>query len=179
VAKYGLLFACAQKNAGPAGVTIVIIRDDLVERSPNDLPSMLNYRLLAENKSLLNTPPTFGIYMVNLVTGWLLRDIGGLEKMHALNRQKAKLLYDAIDASGGFYQAHAEPASRSIMNVPFRMADAALEEPFLKGAAACGLQELKGHRSVGGCRASIYNAMPIAGVTALRDFMLDFAKKHG
>jgi phosphoserine aminotransferase len=179
VSKYGILFACAQKNAGPAGVTVVIIRDDLVARSPADLPSMLNYRLLAEGKSRMNTPPTFGIYMVKLVTDWLLRDIGGLEKMHALNRRKAQLLYDAIDASGGFYQAHAEPSSRSIMNVPFRLKDPSLEEPFLKESAARGLVELKGHRSVGGCRASIYNAMPIEGVTALRDFMLDFAKKHG
>jgi phosphoserine aminotransferase len=179
IQRYGIVYACAQKNAGPAGVTVVIIRDDLVQRSPNDLPSMLNYRIMAENKSLLNTPPTFAIYMVKLVTDWLLNQIGGLEKMVQLNRQKAKLLYDAIDASQGFYQAHADPSSRSIMNVPFRMADSALEEPFLKEAAACGLYELKGHRSVGGCRASIYNAMPLDGVQALAKFMLDFSKRHG
>jgi phosphoserine aminotransferase len=178
VERFGILFACAQKNAGPAGVTIVIIRDDLVAKSPSDLPSLLNYKIMAENKSLLNTPPTFAIYFVHLVTNWLLHDIGGLGKMEEINKKKSKLLYDAIDASAGFYQAHAEPSSRSIMNVPFRLADAAFEEPFLKGAAACGLVELKGHRSVGGCRASIYNAMPMAGVEALRDFMLDFAKKH-
>jgi phosphoserine aminotransferase len=179
IQRYGIVFACAQKNAGPAGVTIVIIRDDLVARSPGDLPSMLNYRVMVEGKSLLNTPPTFAIYMVKLVTDWLLHEIGGLEKMAELNRQKAKLLYDAIEGSQNFYQAHAELSSRSIMNVPFRLADAALEEPFLKEAAACGLHELKGHRSVGGCRASIYNAMPRAGVEALRDFMLQFAKKYG
>jgi phosphoserine aminotransferase len=179
VGKYGILFACAQKNLGPAGVTIVVIRDDLVARAPQDLPSMLNYRLLAENGSRANTPPTFCIYMVKLVTDWLLREVGGLEKMQEINRRKAQLLYDAIDASGGFYQAHAEPGSRSIMNVPFRLADPSLEEAFLKEAAGCGLVELKGHRSVGGCRASIYNAMPVEGVTALRDFMLDFAKRRG
>ena len=177
--RYGVLFACAQKNAGPAGVTIVIIRDDLMEKSPNDLPSMLNYRVMAENKSLLNTPPTFAIYMVKLVTDWLLNDIGGLEKMQQLNRKKSQLLYEAIDASGGFYQAHAQPASRSMMNVPFRLADTTLDEPFLKEAVARGLCELKGHRSVGGCRASIYNAMPMEGVVALRDFMLEFCGQHG
>jgi len=159
-------------------VTIVVIRDDLVAKSPGDLPSLLSYKIMAENKSLLNTPPTFAIYVVKLVTDWLLRDIGGLDKMEALNKKKSQLLYDAIEASGGFYQAHADASSRSIMNVPFRLANAALEEPFLKGAAACGLVELKGHRSVGGCRASIYNAMPMEGVQALREFMLDFAKKN-
>ncbi len=179
ISRYGLLFACAQKNAGPAGVTIVIIRDDLVARSAADLPSMLNYRVMAENKSLLNTPPVFAIYMVKLVTDWLLGEIGGLDKMAERNRKKSQLLYEAIDASKGFYQAHAQPASRSIMNVPFRLADAALDEPFLKEAAARGLCELKGHRSVGGCRASIYNAMPIEGVQSLRDFMLEFCHKHG
>ena len=177
VGKHALLFACAQKNAGPAGVTIVIIRDDMLAKAPKDLPSLLNYPALAENKSLLNTPPTFAIYMVKLVTDWLLRDIGGLEKMYAINRRKSGMLYDAIDGSGGFYLPHAEKASRSIMNVPFKMADASLDEAFLKGAAACGLVELKGHRSVGGFRASIYNAMPEAGVAALREYMLDFAKR--
>ena len=141
---------------------------------------MLNYRVMAENKSLLNTPPVFAIYMVKLVTDWLLRrDRRPGEDGRSSTGKKAQLLYDAIDGSGGFYQAHAEPASRSIMNVPFRLADAALEEPFLKEAAARGLCELKGHRSVGGCRASIYNAMPLEGVSALRDFMLEFAKKRG
>jgi phosphoserine aminotransferase len=177
IKKHGLIFACAQKNAGPAGVTVVIIRDDLLARSPKDLPSMLNYAALAENKSMLNTPPTFAIYMVKLVTDWLLRDIGGLDKMAAINRRKAAMLYEAIDCSGGFYLPHAEKASRSLMNVPFKLADTAKEEAFLKGAAAVGLVELKGHRSVGGFRASIYNAMPEPGVAALRDYMLDFAKR--
>jgi phosphoserine aminotransferase len=175
--RYGILFACAQKNAGPAGVTIVIIRDDLLAKAPKDLPSMLNYPVLAENKSLLNTPPTFAIYMVKLVTDWLLQEIGGLERMLEINRRKAGMLYEAIDSSGGFYLPHAECASRSIMNVPFKLADAAQDDAFLKGAAARGLVELKGHRSVGGFRASIYNAMPEAGVQTLRDYMLDFAKK--
>ncbi len=178
IEKYGLLYACAQKNAGPAGVTIVIVRDDLLERSPAELPSMLNYKLLAEKKSLLNTPPVFAIYMVKLVTDWLLREIGSLEEMARINRRKAQLLYDAIDRSGGFYQGHAEPGSRSVMNVPFRLADAALDVPFLERAAENGLTSLKGHRSVGGCRASIYNAMPVEGVQALRDFMLDFCENN-
>jgi phosphoserine aminotransferase len=178
VSRYGLIFACAQKNAGPAGVTIVIIREDLLARSPGDLPSLLNYKLLAENGSMLNTPPTFAIYMVKLVTEWLLGEYGSLEKTAAANQHKAQLLYDVIDASHGFYQPHAEKNCRSVMNVPFRLADAALDEPFLKEATSHGLYELKGHRSVGGCRASIYNAMPLAGVEALRDFMQEFCQKH-
>jgi len=178
IQRYGVLYACAQKNAGPAGVVIVIIRDDLVQRVPDDLPSMLSYRKLADAKSLLNTPPCFAVYMVKLVTDWLLKEIGGLEKMHQLNRRKAELLYEAVDQSGGFYNGHAEPASRSIMNVTFRLPDEALESLFLKEAESRGLTALKGHRSVGGCRASIYNAMPLEGVTALRDFMLEFHDKH-
>jgi phosphoserine aminotransferase len=178
VEKFGVLFACAQKNAGPAGVTVVIIRDDLVARSPADLPSLVNYKILAEGKSLLNTPPTFAIYIVKLVTDWLLNEIGGLEKMAELNRRKAKILYDVIDGSGGFYQGHAELDCRSIMNVPFRLAKPELDEPFLKQAAERGLCELKGHRSVGGCRASIYNAMPIEGVQLLAGFMQEFCRKN-
>jgi phosphoserine aminotransferase len=178
VERFAILYACAQKNAGPSGVTIVIIRDDLVQRSPKDLPSMVNYRVLAEGKSLLNTPPTFGVYMVKLITDWLLGPIGGLEKMEQVNRQKAQLLYEAVDASEGFYTGHADPLSRSLMNVTFRLPGAAVEEKFFKEAKEHGLAELKGHRSVGGCRASIYNAMPMEGVRALRDFMLDFCKKN-
>ena len=178
ISKYGLIYACAQKNAGPAGVTVVIIRDDLVARSPDDLPSLLSYKVFAEGKSLLNTPPTFAIYMVKLVTDWLIKDIGGLAKMAEINKQKAAMLYDAIAQSGGFYSAHAEPDCRSMMNVPFRLAKPELEDAFTKQAAAVDLCELKGHRSVGGCRASIYNAMPVEGVKKLRDFMLDFAKKN-
>jgi phosphoserine aminotransferase len=177
--RYGILYACAQKNAGPAGVTVVIIRDDLVQRVPDDLPSMLSYRKLADAKSMLNTPPTFAVYLVKLVTDWLLKEIGGLEKMHQLNQQKAKMLYDVVDQSGGFYNGHAEPASRSIMNVTFRLPSEELEGQFLQQAESQGLTALKGHRSVGGCRASIYNAMPVQGVEVLRDFMLEFRDKHG
>jgi len=177
IEKHGLIFACAQKNAGPAGVTVVIVRDDLLERS-SDLPSLLNYKLLAENKSLLNTPPTFAIYVMKLVTDWLLNEIGGLDKMAAINERKAKMLYDVIDGSNGFYQGHAEPDCRSKMNVPFRLANTALDEPFVKQAAERDLVELKGHRSVGGCRASIYNAMPVEGVQLLADFMEEFCKKN-
>ncbi len=178
VSKYGMIFACAQKNAGPAGVTIVIIRDDLIEKSPANLPSLVNYKVFAEGKSLLNTPPTFPIYMVKLVTDWILNDVGGLAKMASLNQSKAKLLYDEIDHSDGFYLPHAEKECRSPMNVPFRLAKTEFEEPFLKQAAERGLCELKGHRSVGGCRASIYNAMPREGVQMLADFMHDFRAKN-
>ena len=178
IERYGVLYACAQKNIGPAGVTLVIIRDDLVRRSPDDLPSMLSYPVQAKGKSLYNTPPTFAIYMVKLVTDWLLRDIGGLDKMGEINRRKATILYDAIDQSGGFYAGHALPECRSIMNVAFRLANAELDGPFLAQAEERGLTALKGHRSVGGCRASIYNAMPIEGVEALRDFMLEFRGKN-
>jgi phosphoserine aminotransferase len=178
IEKYGVVFACAQKNCGPAGVTIVIMRDDLVAKSPSNVPCLLNYKQLAENKSLLNTPPTFAIYVVNLVTKWLLNEIGGLDKMAEINKKKAKLLYDAIDVSNGFYQCHADPSCRSLMNIPFRLANPAFDEPFVKEAAERGLKELKGHRSVGGCRASIYNAMPMDGVVALRDFMVEFCNKN-
>ena len=176
--RYGILYACAQKNAGPSGVTVVIIRDELLERVPAGLPSMLNYKTLAEGKSLLNTPPTFAIYMVKLVTDWLLTEIGDLEKMDQINRQKAQLLCDAVDQCDGFYEIHAQPGSRSTMNIAFRLADSSLEGPFLDQAAGRGLCELKGHRSVGGCRASIYNAMPADGVRTLHDFMLEFCDKN-
>ncbi len=178
IPKYGILFACAQKNAGPAGVTVVIIRDELVEKSPKALPSMVNYKVLADGKSLLNTPPCFAVYVLKLVTDWLLGTVGGLAKMHEINRRKAAMLYEVIDRCGGFYDGHAEPWSRSIMNVTFRLPDATLEEQFLKGAKERGLVELKGHRSVGGCRASIYNAMPEEGVKTLRDFMVEFCEQH-
>ena len=178
VDRYGVLFACAQKNAGPAGVTIVIIRDDLIDKAADGLPSMLRYKTVADGKSLHNTPPTFAIYMVKLVTDWLLRDIGSLAKMEEINRGKVKMLYDAIDQCGGFYQAHAEPGSRSLMNVAFRLADPKLDSVFLSEAEEQGLCALKGHRSVGGCRASIYNAMPVEGVQLLHDFMIEFSGKH-
>lgn len=179
VSKYGILYAGAQKNFGPAGVAVVIISDEVLQRVSDGLPSILDYRVMAENASLYNTPPTFTIYMIMLVTKWVLEEIGGLDKMHALNKQKAQMLYDAIDNSGGFYKGHAEPDSRSIMNVAFRLPSEELEAQFIKEAGASGLAALKGHRSVGGCRASIYNAMPIEGVQALKDFMDDFMAKNG
>jgi phosphoserine aminotransferase len=179
ITKFGLLYACAQKNVGPAGVTLVIIRDDLLERSPDTLPSLLHYKKLAEQKSMLNTPPCFAIYMVKLVTEWLMNDMGGLEKVHAFNKEKAGLLYDAIDNSGGYYKGHAVKECRSIMNVPFRLPSEELDKKFESEAKSAGLITLAGHRSVGGLRASIYNAMPRAGVVALCDFMRDFAKKNG
>ena len=179
IERYGMIFACAQKNCGPAGVTIVIIREDLLERSPATIPSMLNYRVFAEGKSLMNTPPCFPIYIVKLVTDWLLEDIGGLEKMAQINEHKVELVYDAINKCAGFYEAHAQPGSRSLMNVAFRLANTELDGPFLDQAASRKLAALKGHRSVGGCRASIYNAMPTEGVQLLHDFMIEFAEKNG
>ncbi len=174
VARHGLIYACAQKNAGIAGVTVVIIRRDLLERSRDDLPRMLDYRTYVAEGSRPNTPPVFAVYVFGLVCRWLRNEIGGLAAMDRLNIAKAKLLYDVLDASGGFYTGHAQPACRSDMNVTFRLPDAALEKEFVATAAAKGLVDLKGHRSVGGIRASIYNAMPVAGIEALRDHMLAF-----
>jgi phosphoserine aminotransferase len=176
IERYGLIYACAQKNSGPAGVTIVIIRDDLLAQIGDGLPTMLDYRSFVKEKSLINTPPVFGIYIVMLVTRWLLNDVGGLAAMHETNRRKAKLLYDVIDESKSFYRGHAQPGSRSLMNATFRLHNDETQSEFLKQAAARGLVELKGHRSVGGIRASIYNAMPLEGVEKLRDFMREFAK---
>jgi phosphoserine aminotransferase len=176
IGRYALIYACAQKNAGPAGVTIVVIRDDLLAQIPEGLPTMLDYRSFVKEKSLINTPPVFGIYLVMLVTRWLLNDVGGLAAMHEINRRKAKLLYDVIDESRGFYRGHAQPNSRSLMNVTFRLPDDETQNEFLKQAQARALVELKGHRSVGGIRASIYNAMPVEGVEKLRDFMREFAR---
>lgn len=177
IEKYGVLFACAQKNVGPAGVTLLIMRDDFVEMSGDDLPSMFSYKKLAEKDSMLNTPPTFGIYVTKLVTDWL-KEQGGLKAMHERNLEKAKLLYDAIDSTGGFYIVHGNKEYRSFMNVSFRTRDEELDKKFQEEAKAHKLTNLAGHRSVKGERASIYNAMPIEGVVALRDFMLDFAKKN-
>ncbi|HYM87385.1 MAG TPA: 3-phosphoserine/phosphohydroxythreonine transaminase, partial [Pseudoxanthomonas sp.] len=178
IARYGLLYACAQKNAGPAGVTVVIIRDDLLERSQDTLPGYLNYSHHVREDSLYNTPPTFAIYLMNLVLQWLKDEVGGLARMHAINQQKAHLLYGVIDQSGGFYRGHAQPADRSLMNVTFRLPSEALEKEFVKEGEDRGLDGLKGHRSVGGIRASIYNAMPTAGVEALADFMREFRQKR-
>ncbi|HEV7223606.1 MAG TPA: 3-phosphoserine/phosphohydroxythreonine transaminase [Pirellulales bacterium] len=177
IERYGLIYACAQKNAGPAGVTMVIVRDDLLARVPDGLPSMLDYRTYVKEKLMPNTPPVFAIYIVMLVTRWLLDDVGGLPKMLERNRRKAKLLYDALDEHREFYQGHAQPDSRSLMNVTFRLPDDETQAKFLDGAKARGLAELKGHRSVGGIRASIYNAMPLEGVELLAAFMREFARE--
>lgn len=176
--KYGMLYACAQKNAGPSGVTAVIIREDLVAKSAETLPGYLSYKKHSDENSLWNTPNTFGIYVVDLVCQWLEEEIGGLAKMEALNRKKSGLLYEVIDASGGFYKGHAQPANRSLMNVTFRLPSDEIQEKFLAEAKAKKLTDLKGHRSVGGIRASIYNAMPLAGVELLRDFMKEFRAKN-
>jgi len=178
VAKHGLIYACAQKNAGIAGVTVVIIRKDLLERSRDDLPTMLDYRTFVKNGSRPNTPPTFAVYVLGLVCRWIRESMGGLAGMARHNAAKAKLLYDVLDGSGGFYAGHARPDCRSDMNVTFRLPDEATEKEFLKGALARGLVDLKGHRSVGGIRASIYNAMPVEGVEALRDHMLEFQQSR-
>jgi phosphoserine aminotransferase len=175
--KYALIYAGAQKNMGPSGVTLVIIRDDLLQRIPEGLHTMLDFRTHVENKSLYNTPNTWGIYLINLVCKWL-ESKGGLEGMGRENEEKAQLLYDAIDATG-FYRGHADPDARSIMNVTFRLPSEELEKKFAAEATAAGLDGLKGHRSVGGIRASIYNAFPREGVEALVSFMKEFEKKNG
>lgn len=174
VSKYGLIYAGAQKNAGPAGVTIVIIREDLLGRIPAGLPAMLDYGVLAKNGSMYNTPPCFSIYICGLVFKWLRNEIGGLEKIFQHNREKAGILYEAIDSSDGYYRGHAEKDCRSLMNVTFRLPGEELEKQFIKEATAAGLDGLKGHRSVGGLRASIYNAFPKAGVEKLAQFMAEF-----
>jgi phosphoserine aminotransferase len=179
LASVGLLYAGAQKNAGPAGVTVVVVREDMLELIPDGLPSTLDYRTYVEHGSMYNTPPVFSIYILGLVAAWLRHEIGGLAAMDARNRAKAALLYDAIDGSEGFYRGHAEPDARSLMNVTFRLPDEDLERAFLAGAAAEGLVELRGHRSVGGIRASIYNAMEPAGVEALAAFMTAFRDARG
>ena len=177
VSRYGLIYAGAQKNLAPAGVTLVIIRDDLVKRTPAALPTMLQYAVHAENKSLYNTPPVFAIYIMRLVLRWLI-DQGGLAAMDRRNARKAGKLYAEIDRTG-FYRGHAHKDSRSRMNVTFRLQSEDLEKKFIKEATAAGLDGLKGHRSVGGLRASIYNAFPEAGVDALVDFMRDFETRNG
>jgi phosphoserine aminotransferase len=177
VARHGLIYAGAQKNIGPAGLTIVIVREDLLGRAPAGTPAMLDYKVMADNGSMYNTPPTYAVYVAGLVFEWIKR-LGGLEAMERRNREKAALLYDLIDASG-FYSSPVEKPDRSLMNVPFRLADEVLDATFLEEAKGHGLIQLKGHRSVGGMRASIYNAMPLAGVQALVAFMRDFERRHG
>lgn len=178
VSRYGLIYAGAQKNLGPSGVTLVIVRDDLLSRVPKNLPTMLDYAAQAKEKSLYNTPPTFGVYIMRLVMKWLLAE-GGLSAIAAKNAEKAKLLYDALDASGGWYKPHAKPGSRSNMNVVFRLPSEELEAKFVSEAKKAGLDGLKGHRSVGGIRASIYNAFPKKGVEALVAFLKEFQRANG
>ena len=177
VPKHALIYAGAQKNLAPAGVTIVIVREDMLKRSPAALHTMLNYAVHAENQSLYNTPPVFAIYIMRLVMTWLLKN-GGLAAVEKKNIRKADKLYAEIDRSG-FYRGHAKKDARSRMNVTFRLPSEDLEKKFAKDATAAGLDGLKGHRSVGGVRASIYNAFPEAGVTALVDFMKEFERTNG
>jgi phosphoserine aminotransferase len=177
VAKHALIYAGAQKNLAPAGVTLVIVREDLLKRAPASLHTMLSYAVHAENQSLYNTPPVFAIYVMRLVMTWLLKN-GGLEAVDRLNARKAGKLYAEIDRSG-FYKGHADKDSRSRMNVTFRLGSEELEKKFANDATAAGLDGLKGHRSVGGMRASIYNAFPEAGVDALVQFMQEFERKNG
>jgi phosphoserine aminotransferase len=177
ISRFGLVYAGAQKNLGPSGVTLVIVRRDLLDRSPDALPAMLNLKLLVENGSLYNTPPTFGVYLLGLVVKWLLA-LGGLEAMAAANQRKAALLYDELDRSD-FWTPHADVDSRSRMNVTFRLPSEDLEKRFVAESTAAGLDGLKGHRSVGGVRASIYNAFPEDGVVALVDFMKAFERARG
>ena len=177
VSKFALIYAGAQKNLAPAGVTLVIVRDDMLKRTPASLPTMLQYPVHAENKSLYNTPPVFAIYGMRLVLKWLLKQ-GGLAAMEQVNARKAGKLYLEIDRTG-FYHAHAQPGSRSRMNVTFRLPNETLEKTFAKEATAAGLDGLKGHRSVGGMRASIYNAFPEEGIDALVEFMREFERRNG
>ena len=177
VSKFGIIFAGAQKNMGPAGVTIVIIRDDLLDRAAETVPTMLRYKTHADKDSMFNTPPCFSIYCVGRVMNWLKKQ-GGVTAMEKINQRKASILYNAIDATD-FYRGHAEKASRSMMNISFNLPTPELEARFITEAAAVGFDGLKGHRSIGGCRASIYNAFPEEGVQKLVDFMADFAKKNG
>jgi phosphoserine aminotransferase len=178
VARYGLIYAGAQKNMGPSGLVVVIVRDDLVGHARATTPDIWDYAAMAEADSMINTPPTFAIYLLGLILDWI-EAAGGLEAMAGRNRAKAAALYAAIDGSGGFYKNPVEPSARSWMNVPFTLPTPELDAPFLAGAAAAGLANLKGHRSVGGMRASIYNAMPQAGVDALIAYMAEFAAQNG
>lgn len=175
--KFSLIYAGAQKNLGPAGVTVVIVREDWLEQAPRSLPSMLRYATFAKNNSLYNTPPVFAVYVLNLVLGWI-SDQGGLTAIERRNTEKARAVYDVIDRTEGFYRGHAERDSRSQMNITFRLPNEQLEQQFVSAAQAQGMVGLAGHRSVGGIRASLYNAMDQAGAQALAAFMLDFADKH-
>ena len=178
VSKYALIYAGAQKNIGPSGVTLVILRKDLLERSSDSLHTMLNYKTHVENDSLYNTPNTFGIYIIALVCKWL-KSLGGLDGMYKINKEKADVLYKCIDESGGYYKGHADKDSRSLMNITFNLVTEDLEKKLVSEATAAGFDGLKGHRSVGGLRASVYNAFPKKGVEDLVSFMKDFQQKNG
>jgi phosphoserine aminotransferase len=177
VSRYGVIYAGAQKNIGPAGLTLVVVREDLLGKAQSYVPSILDYKVLAENESMFNTPPTFAWYLSGLVFKWL-KEKGGVAEMDKVNQAKADLLYGVIDNSS-FYRNDVAAANRSRMNVPFQLADAALDKVFLDESLQAGLHALKGHRVVGGMRASIYNAMPLEGVKALTEFMIDFERRHG
>lgn len=178
VSKYGMIYGGAQKNLGPSGVTVVIIRRDFLYEKDGNLPKMLDYHTQIGKESLFNTPNTFGIYIISLVCDWL-KGQGGLAGIAQKNAEKAALLYEAIDGSGGFYYGHAQKESRSVMNVPFRLSDAALEKEFIAQATNAGFVGIKGHRDVGGLRASLYNALPREAVAALVDFMTEFMRRCG
>jgi len=177
VSRYGLIYGGAQKNIGPSGLTLVIVREDLLGHAHPLLPTAFNYQTVADNHSMYNTPPTYAIYIAGLVFRWIKAQ-GGLDAMAQRNRHKAQLLYGALEASG-FYRCPVDVSCRSLMNVPFRLHDERLDAAFLEGAQARGLVQLKGHRSVGGMRASIYNAMPLEGVQALVDYLRAFEQQHG
>jgi len=177
VSRYGVIYACAQKYIGPAGLTLVIVREDLLGKAHKSCPSILDYTVLNNNDSMFNTPPTFAWYLSGLVFKWL-RNNGGVAQMNKINQQKSELLYSVIDGSD-FYRNDVAKANRSRMNIPFQLADSNLDKLFLEESFAAGLHALKGHRVVGGMRASIYNAMPFEGVQALTDFMTDFERRHG
>lgn len=178
ISRFGLVYAGAQKNIGPAGLTIVIVRADLLGQAAPVTPPLLDYARQAQHASMLNTPPAFAIYVAGCVLRWLLAQ-GGLAAIEQQNRHKAELLYQCIDNSGGFYRNDVPPACRSRMNIPFFIHDTTLEQAFLQGASATGLQQLKGHKSVGGLRASLYNAVPVEAVHALTEYMQSFARQHG
>lgn len=178
VARFGVIYAGAQKNIGPSGLVLLIVREDLLDRAPESLPPILRYKAQASSDSMLNTPNTFAWYLSGLVFDWI-ETAGGLAEMERRNSEKSELLYSTIDDSGGFYTNPVEPTARSRMNVPFVLADPALDAEFLRQSEAADLLALKGHRAVGGMRASLYNAMPLEGVTALVGFMREFARTHG
>lgn len=176
--KFALIYAGAQKNLGPSGITLVIIRKDMLEKGVPNIPTLLKYNTHSKNNSLYHTPPTFSIYMLGLVAKWVKQQ-GGVEPIHQNNQKKAKIIYDAIDSSNGFYSGYAEKESRSLMNITFRLKSEELEREFLELAIKKGFIGLNGHRSVGGCRASTYNSVPIENCISLKEFMLEFQKNNG